>query len=298
MATKKKLDLFDVLKFTPQTYKIRMYGYGGEVVMGTVDKKVYNYFQDNEINLSDFVYDWDNEQEIPEEFLPFNPGSWYECDNIIHENGVEMNDACMVEVEDENGKIIWQSSLSLDDLENHGATTTSIGEYYASEQPPGTVVFYGQSFEKGSFWDGELELTQPFDPSMLSFSYVDVEGWIVNCGIDYEDEELYSDDYSTTGKSSSFEFIVNEDVDYQTPHETGTDNPIDFPNMPEVPKTEWYPVNIKPVRVGLYECQLNKIATWPWPNEAMLEWTGKKWLDTDGKIIKPQTWRGLTEETQ
>jgi len=35
--------LIEVLKFTPRTYKISLWGYGGEIVMGTVDKKVWNY---------------------------------------------------------------------------------------------------------------------------------------------------------------------------------------------------------------------------------------------------------------
>lgn len=287
MEKKKKLDLFDVLKFTPRTYTIRMYGYGGEVVMGTVDPKVYKYFNDNDISIEDYATGWgEEESSVPEEFQPFDPGSWYECDNIVHENGVEMNDACMVEVDDENGETVWQCSLDPGDLDQHGVQVEETDEYYASLQPRGTVVFYGQSFEKGTFWEGRLPLDQPFDPAKLSFTYVDVEGWPVNTGITYNDECLDSDDYSTSGKSMSFEFIVNGELE---------DGDL-TPAVPVNDTTDWYPAEIKPLRKGLYECQLNKVAAWPWPNEAMLTWTGRSWKDEDGKTMKPYSWRGLKEQ--
>ena len=38
--------LIEVLKFTPRTYKISMWGYGGEKVMGTVDPKVWEQIKD------------------------------------------------------------------------------------------------------------------------------------------------------------------------------------------------------------------------------------------------------------
>jgi hypothetical protein len=46
MATKEeKQELMDILKFTPCTYTIQMWGYGGEYVMGTVERKIYDYFK-------------------------------------------------------------------------------------------------------------------------------------------------------------------------------------------------------------------------------------------------------------
>jgi hypothetical protein len=70
-----------------------------------------------------------------------------------------------------------------------------------------------------------------------------------------------------------------------------------FTEFDDAVKTEWYPSKIKPVRKGVYECQLNKIATWPWPNEGMLEWTGRSWKDLEGGKAKPYAWRGLKEKT-
>ena len=40
MATQEeKQELIDTLKFTPRTYTVAMYGYGGEVVMGKVPRR-------------------------------------------------------------------------------------------------------------------------------------------------------------------------------------------------------------------------------------------------------------------
>ena len=42
MATNEENEkLIELLKFVPCTYKIYIYGYGGETVMGTIDKKVW-----------------------------------------------------------------------------------------------------------------------------------------------------------------------------------------------------------------------------------------------------------------
>jgi hypothetical protein len=74
MATKaEKEKLMEVLKFTPRTYKIQMWGYGGEKVMGTVDRKIYDYFKSRRIDLMDYCWDSDyaSDNNIPEEMQPF-----------------------------------------------------------------------------------------------------------------------------------------------------------------------------------------------------------------------------------
>ena len=43
--------LIQVLKFTPRTYKIQMWGYGGEYVMGSVDRKIYDYFRHRRLDV-------------------------------------------------------------------------------------------------------------------------------------------------------------------------------------------------------------------------------------------------------
>lgn len=59
--------------------------------------------------------------------------------------------------------------------------------------------------------------------------------------------------------------------------------------------TEWYPVNINPVREGTYQVMHEELETkWPFgSNVTSAVWNGKKW--DDKKVVK---WRGLTEEVK
>ena len=79
MATQaEKQQLIDTLKFTPRTYKISMWGYGGEKVIGTVEREVWDYCMKNQVDLSEIA--WSDEETVQDEMdldvdmLPFPPG--------------------------------------------------------------------------------------------------------------------------------------------------------------------------------------------------------------------------------
>ena len=99
-----KAKIFDILKFEPCTYKVRLWGYGGEIVMGQIDKKVWDYFREHRIDVGDYACDsqYGEDLNVPEECQPFYPGEWSECDDMYHGWGVSRN-AGTLEVEDENG---------------------------------------------------------------------------------------------------------------------------------------------------------------------------------------------------
>lgn len=210
MATEEQQqELLDTLKFTPVTYTLTLSGYGGEIAVGRVERKVYDYFTENGIDLEEFAWDYDNELEVPEDLQPFGPGEWYDCDGIAHESGVEMGDCCWAIVSDQNGETVWEHTLSLGELrESLGDdAVTETWEISTDDLEPGTVVFTGQSFEKGTFFEGDIYLTRPFDPKLLAFSYQDVCGWLLSTGVTYDGVDIEGqDNYSTTGKSSNFEF--------------------------------------------------------------------------------------------
>jgi hypothetical protein len=44
------------------------------------------------------------------DMMPFPPGSWYECDDMGHINGVS-RDAGTIQIEDENGDTVLERSL-------------------------------------------------------------------------------------------------------------------------------------------------------------------------------------------
>ena len=113
MATNEEQQLLiDTLKFTPRTYKISMWGYGGEKVMGTVDPKVWDYCMEHQVDLSDIAWNSDaaEEMDLDPDLLPFPPGSWYECDDMTHTNGVS-RDAGTLQITDENNNTVFEKSL-------------------------------------------------------------------------------------------------------------------------------------------------------------------------------------------
>ena len=213
MATEdQKEELMQTLKFTPREYRLEMSGYGGEVVIGTVEPEVYEYFVENDIDLEEYAYDWENEAGVPDDKQPFEPGSWHECDNIAHENGVEMYSSCWVTVYDENGEQVWEHNLDVGELDEDGIEVEGSSEEYVNWHT-GKVVFYGQNFEKGLFFGGPFELTAPFDPKKLTFYTDDIDGWEICSSVSYAGVDIDSDDYDTTGKSSTYEFFDLRNTD-------------------------------------------------------------------------------------
>lgn len=213
---KEQEELVEILKFTPRTYRVMLSGYGGEIVLGSVPRGIYNHFKENDIDIEEYAWDCDNEQEVPEEMQPFTPGEWHDCDDVAHENGVELSEYCYITVTDENGKEHWQSNLGHSTLTDAGIEVDEFAEFLCSDRNDreNTVGFIGQSTEKGVFFEGELDLKAPFDPAKLKISYVDVEGWCLVTGVEYDGEDIEGyDGYDTRGKGSEFKFYDTGDDD-------------------------------------------------------------------------------------
>jgi hypothetical protein len=207
MATKRqKQELLEALKAEKKKYEIHLTGYGGEIAIGRITREQYEFWKDRE-DLDEHCHDWDNEMEIPEDAIIARDGSWYECDDIAHENGCEFSDACWITVYDENNNEVWTSPLSSAALEERGVGVEGMNrdEHYVEYDTDVEYYFWGQNFEKGTFQTYEIEIYGKFDPARLNFSTIDVNGWELVNGVSYESIEL--DDtggYSTTGKSSDY----------------------------------------------------------------------------------------------
>jgi hypothetical protein len=64
------------------------------------------------------------------------------------------------------------------------------------------------------------------------------------------------------------------------------------PKVKEEPElTDWFPVEINPVRKGFYEIQTLESINFPNPNKA--KWDGKKWDFLDHTVTH---WRGLAKD--
>ena len=288
MATKEeKQELIDILKFTPCTYTIQLWGYGGEYVMGTVDRKIYDYFKQRRLSVSDYAWnsDYADDNDIPEDMRPFEPGSWHECDDMGHVNGVDRN-AGTLQVCNENGDTIYETSLEGIDGFSDGSPEIGGGdEVWIDSKDPGTVVFVGVSSEKGTFFEGEFELRAPFDSSKLCISYDEIDGNEIVSMITYDEEDIDNNGGSTNGKSSDFGFYIagsQKDGKWER-----------YKDMDDIvyELTEWFPATINPVRDGKYEVETDT------GHKYQVLWTGDSWVnDWNNEQVAVTQWRGIATD--
>jgi hypothetical protein len=283
--------LVEILKFTPRTYKIQMWGYGGEKVMGTVDRKIYDYFKARRLDLSDYCWDSDyaDDNNIPDEMQPFPPGSWYEGDDMAHAHGVARN-AGTLQIMDENGKTVYERSL-----ENISGGDEDEPEWGGGEEvwidmkPAGTVVFIGNSNEKGTFFEAEIPLKQPFDITKLVLYYDEIDGEELINRVEYDGEEIDNWGGDTSGKSSDFGMYI-------AGSQKATGSWEKYTNMDDIvyEMTDWFPKKTKPVREGVYMIRTSGKNSYTY----QAKWTGEKWTSTwnDEDEIKIKEWQGLAED--
>lgn len=194
-------------------YRIEIGGRGGEVVIGKVKREFYDFVEENEIDIEDYSYDYDffeeNDVEIPEDIRPFEPGDWYDCDDLAHSTGPSVEDS-YVTVMDENNLVLYDG-LTLDAFFDMGADSEQSEEYYPQEElEDGEVYFLGQSFDKGHFLTFEVE-AESFDPAKLVFITGDYDGWELITGLSYDGTVIEDlGDLSTNGKGAEFQLILVE----------------------------------------------------------------------------------------
>lgn len=308
MATKEqKQELIDKLRFTPCTYTVGIYGYGGEIAMGRVKPETVEYFKRNLIGVEQYATTWsspgdDDYIDVPEDLQPFPPGSWYDGDNIEHCSGAEFG-GCSIQVHDQDGNVVWERDLG-HNVEDDGCQVECWCEEIIDEHVTAdSAVFVGQSFEKGTFFDGELELKEPFDPSKFKFTYSEIAGWPILNTVEYDGEELDgSSGYGTTGKSSSFTFYYGDEdgviQEYDTPSSEELGVPAQGPSPSDWEQTPRFTfAEHQPVHVGWYQ------ASWGDGNIfGTLYWTGNQFVEytEDGSCYPVESvvwWTGYNWDT-
>lgn len=285
---KEKEKIFEILKFEPCTYTIRLWGYGGEVVLGTVDKKVWDYFRDHRIDLGDYACDSDfgEELNVPEDCQPFYPGQWHDCDNLYHGWGVSKN-AGTLQIENDKGEVVYEREL--DSLDGCDVNISCCEEAWIEMKGPGSHVFYNYSSEKGTFFEGTIELKSPFDPEKLYINYDEVEGEELVTNVEYDGEMIENFGGDTTGKGYDFKFYhvkedgsvesyadgsdVDEDFDDGTP--PSGPGPSDWEKSPKITEGN-------PTITGWYSCHYLS-GTW-----SQLYWNNDRGLWEDyyhGRVV-------------
>jgi leucine-rich repeat protein SHOC2 len=216
---KQKKKLLDILKFTPQQVTLSIYGYGGECVIGEISSESYDYFKNNNLDVEEFSEDYNNELEVPEEFHPFEPGAWHDCDNIAHESGAGMDHSSFITItNNDTRETLFESTLDTIDLQQKNVVVDGIMDVELQDSQPGTCLFIGNNWEKGTFMETEFTLTSQFDPAKLRITYDTLDNWSVLTSVAYDGQNIDGrDNYSTTTKSSDYAFarVLNENRDLE-----------------------------------------------------------------------------------
>jgi hypothetical protein len=279
-----------------------MWGYGGEKVMGTTTQEIWDYCMEHQVDLSDIAWDSDaaEDLDLDPDMLPFYPGSWYECDGMAHASGVS-RDSGTLQIEDEDGNTVFEKELGDCDGGDDSPEWSCFDEAWIGSQPAGTVVFVGSSNEKGTFFEGEINLTAPFDITKLTLSYEEIDGEELVSSVTYDGEDIDNFGGSTDGKSSDFGMYVvidsntwetydPEEKDWGTP-ECGT-GPDDWEKSPEFKFKK-----VKPVHAGWYRCVWNNFGR----SYGSLYWDGKEFGDFFRGKFKPESdvvsWQGYNWDT-
>jgi hypothetical protein len=305
MATlEQKEQLMEVLKFTPRTYKISMWGYGGEKVMGTVSKESWDYCMDHQVDLSDIAWNSDAAEDmgLDADMLPFPPGSWYECDGMAHVSGVS-RDAGTLQIDDENGNTVFEKSLDdCDGCSDDSPEWSCIDEAWIGSRKKGEIVFVGSSNEKGTFFEADLELKAPFDITKLVLCYDEVDGEEIVGGVTYDGEDIDNWGGSTDGKSSDFNMVILTDdqgnFERYEPEEKDWGHPESGPSPSEWEKSPKFDYKkYKPEHLGWYSAVWSSWGT----TYGTLYWNGQEFGDWEYGKFNPQggvqTWQGYNWDT-
>ena len=327
MATKKqKQELMDTLKFTPVKVRMLIQGYGGECYAGRVDRKIYDYFKSQRIDLEEYAGDWDGafSDNVPRDMQPFSPGSPYDCDGLFHASGAELSDLNSITVEEvDSSNTVWDFNCGYGNLVDAGVDVQESGGGEILDLVDGdtdAVTIWGGQGEKGCFFDAEFTLRAPFDPKKLTIHYENCDDWYIISGVEYDGEEIDgTGGYSTTGKWTEHKWVLLGDDEVYEPValDDREEEGLEWDAVPESAciseewdpaqeldkiieehlLTEWYSVDVKPVRKGEYEVRTTKTPVWPFPATFKAEWTGRTWKDSEGtKVEGIIEWRGLAED--
>jgi hypothetical protein len=211
-----------------------------------------------------------------------------------HVPGVARN-AGTLQILDENGDTVFEQSLeSLDGGSDDSPEWSCGDEVWIGSQPDGTVVFLGSSNEKGTFFEGEIELKEPFDITKLCLGYDEVDGEELINTVTYDDEDIDNNGGNTDGKSSDFGMYIAG----SQKHNDGKWEK--YTNMDDIvyEMTAWFPKKLNPAYPGVYN--IKTAGKNSWTHQA--KWTGSRWISSWGEDVpeteetKIKEWQGLAQD--
>jgi hypothetical protein len=228
MATKKqKEELIRTIKNPERYFKVEFGRYGGEVAMGEITKEQFEYWEGKEEEFAEHMasVDWGDDKEddgTPSEAKFTKP--FYEYEDICHTSGPELSDGqtmTIIEVDkdgqplqDEEGNFLDDRQVDMKDFKKLGVKVKCVAEHNSgSKSCKDKYYMFGQYFNKGGWYSGELVKTGPdgFNLKKVAINYENCDGFKVFSEFEYDGDSFYLEEDST-GKSSSFYVMEGDDV--------------------------------------------------------------------------------------
>jgi hypothetical protein len=221
---------------------------------------------------------------------------------MTHVNGVS-RDAGNIQILDEKDETVFEKALGDCDGCDDSPEWCCDDETYIGQRKKGEVVFVGSSNEKGTFFEGEIELTAPFDITKLELHYEEVDGEEIVNSVYYDGEEIENYGGSTDGKSSDMTMVrVTDDEgrwERYSPEEKDWGHP-EFGSSPsEWERSETFEFKKqKPTIPGYYSCNYGHGSTYGslyWDGKNFGDWEyGKFHTKSDDSIV---SWSGYNWDT-
>jgi hypothetical protein len=282
-------------------FKISMSGRSAIAVLTQIRQDTYQFLQDRNLDMSDYVTDWGNQMQMPEYMRSFEPESWWHLDDGYHFDGIEgilFDESNDVTVEDENYDTVWESELTNSHLAKKIQKIKIGSSSRVDDLPYGSIVFFGVVYE-GSTYSYDIETEEDFDPKKLTIEYSAIEGIKVVTGVDYENGEVVNQESDTTNKGADLTIVISKG-----------NKPKPCHNYEESMLTPWFEKNIKPFRNGLYEVkkcdeEISSVLL-KWKNKGFFREEEKHEYDKNWDVVSTKLidvevpfhdivcWRGLT----
>lgn len=173
--------------------RVEINGYGNDIMSGRVSNLFFNIFEDEGLEFDEYAFDCDYDQEvdIPENIRPFDPGCYFEADEVVQERGPNVGLSNILIYQDE--EIIYNcelEKLTTSSMPLNGITIETVDPIYTEDfLKPGDAYFVVIRAEKGRFLSYEFETNQ-FELKKLTIQSTDVEGTNLISAVYYDGEEL------------------------------------------------------------------------------------------------------------
>jgi hypothetical protein len=263
------------------TYKISLSGSSAIVVLTRIRQDTYGFLQKRNLDMNDYVTDWDNEMGMPDYMKPFPSEGWWHLDEGYHDVGVEgilFDENNNLDVEDETFNTVWDSELNKNALINkiRGIKVSSKND--VDDFTNGSVVFVGEIYE-GSTYTYEVETSEKFDPKKLTIEYSIVSGNKIVSSIDYVGGEIINQDSDTTNKGTYLRIEISNGK---------KPKPLHSFKLSEL--TPWFNQDLYPIRNGIYEVLKCDEEIKP----VLLKWKDSKFYRQDEKREYEKNWNVIS----